>query len=285
MIGCWGKEAYTLNRRSLTGVLAMHVASLGLVGGMVVGSTSCMMESEPEDGADGSFRAGGPAGDFEAAYVGCDEFAGVGVVPIANVAHLVPDDYIVIEPIPGLAIVVAQAGSCDEISVDGDHGQPGIFAQFGVAVVPPLAPGNGDFYQLFFATDHPQLAAALRRLGVEARHAPQLSYELDDSTLAIDVPKPHHLAFSLDGPITPPDPLAPGASAVFNYYAQTKHHGNVLQQNSVQGIRFGEGSGVVLTAIGNDMEDIIGGEFLMFPFFSSPEIFDQADLSVEADAF
>jgi hypothetical protein len=281
MIAWSRKEARILKRQSVVSVLGMCMASLGVIGCLVSG---CMVESEDE--ADDSFRVAGSAGDFEAAYVGCDEFAGVGVVPLANVAHLVPDDYIIIEPFPGAAIVVAQAGSCEEISVDGGHAKPGIFAQFGVAVVPPLAPGNGDFYQLFFATDHPQLAAALRRLGVEARNTPQLSYEISGgSALAIDVPKPQRLAFSLDGPITLPNPQGPAFSAVFNYYASTKHHGNVLQQNSVEGIRFGEGSGVVLTAIGDDMEDIVGGEFLMFPFFSSPEIFDQATLVVETDAF
>ena len=64
----------------------------------------------------------------------------------------------------------------------------------------------------------------------------------------------HKLAFELSGPITLPDPLAPpNPLTVFNYYAQTKHHGNVLQQNIVEGIRFGEGSGVTLTAIGSEM--------------------------------
>lgn len=252
----------------------------------LVAMLGCAVGSEGEP--DGEFRAGGPPGDFEAAYVGCDEFAGVGLVPLANVADLVPDDYIIIEPIPGLAIVVAQAGSCDEISVDGEHSQPGVFAQFGVAVVPPLAPGNGDFYQLFFTTTHQKLASRLRRLGVNARHASQLSFEIADgpTTLAVDVPKPHDLAFTLDGPITRPDPLLPAnPTSVFNYYAQTERYGNVLQQNVVEGIRFGEGSGVVLTAVGDELEAIIGGEFLVFPFFSKPEIFDEADVTVQTDAF
>jgi hypothetical protein len=156
-----------------------------------------------------------------------------------------------------------------------------------VAVVPPLAAGNGDFYQLFFTTDHPQLAHSLKQLGVKARHASQLSYEIGAGpTLAIDVPKPNKLAFTLDGPITLPDPAAPAnPTSVFNYYAETKHHGHVLQQNVVEGIRFGEGSGVVLTAVGEDMEAIVGGEFLVFPFFSMPETFDVADVIVETHAF
>ena len=100
------------------------------------------------------------------------------------------------------------------------------------------------------------------------------------------MPQPHELAFELSGPITLPDPLAPpNPPSVFNYYTQTKHYGNVLQQNVVEGIRFGEGSGVTLTAIGSDMQAIVGGDILMFPFFSNPEVFDQADLSVVVEAF
>ncbi len=224
--------------------------------------------------------------DFEAEYIACDEYAGVGLVPLVNVEGLVPADYTIIEPIPGQAIVVAQSGSCDSIVVDG-HAAPGIFAQFGVGVVPPLAPGNGDFYQLAFATDNPLLAARLEHAGVEASFSPHLSYEIiDDEELAIDVPNPNALAFELGGPITVPDPLGPPEPiSVFNYYAQSTTGSNVLQQNTVEGIRFGEGAGVTLTAIGGGMQAIVGGGMLMFPFFSSPEVFDRTDLVVETDAF
>lgn len=232
-------------------------------------------------------RAVGPPGSFEAQYLDCDEFAGVGLVPLAGIVDRIPDDYSVIEPIPGLAVVVAQSGSCEEIRVDGGEGQRGIFAQFGVAVVPPLTAGNGDFYQILFTTDHPRLAAKLRQLGINARHAPGLSYTIDSGAeLSIEVPKPSKLAFELDGPIVLPDPMAPAnPTSVFNYYVQTERFGNVLQRNVVEGIRFGEGSAVLLTAKGSDMEALIGGELLMFPFFSNPEVFDHADVEVIIDAF
>ncbi len=223
---------------------------------------------------------------FEAEYVSCDEFAGVGTVPLANVIDLVPSDYTVIEPIPGQALVVAQSGSCDAI-VAGGLSQPGIFAQFGVGVVPPLDPGDGDFYQLLFTTDHPKLAARMHVAGVDARFSPQLAYTIDNvPQLSIDVPKPTSLAFELGGPITLPDPaLPPNPTTVFNYYAQSPQNGNVQQQNIVDGIRFGEGAGVTLTAIGGGMMDIIGGNILMFPFFSNPETFDLATVVVTPDAF
>ncbi|MEM7587236.1 MAG: hypothetical protein AAF560_27850 [Acidobacteriota bacterium] len=229
----------------------------------------------------------GPAGDFEAEYLDCDEFAGLGLVPLANVADLVPDDYTVIQPIPDLALIVAQAGSCAEIQVEDGRSRPGTFAQFGVAVVPPLAPGNGDFYQILFTTNHPRLAFELRRRGVRARFAPRLSYRINDQPeLEVKVPRPHRLAFELSGPITLPDPAAPANPiSVFNYYSQSRRHGNILQQNTVEGIRLGEGSAVILTAIGSEMQAIVGGDFLMFPFFSSPEVFDRNVLSVVVDAF
>lgn len=224
---------------------------------------------------------------FEAEYEDCDEFAGVGLVPLANVAERVPEDFAVVEPIPGLALVVAQAGSCERIRVGDGRGRAGIFAQFGVAVVPPLAPGNGDFYQILFTTDHPHLASKLRRLGVPARFAPQLTYEIaSPPALDIEVAKPPQLAFTIDGPIVLPDPAAPpNPVSVFNYYVKTRRNGNVLQQNTVEGIRFGEGNAVMLTAIGSEMRDILGGDFLVFPFFSKPEIFDRAEVSVIPDAF
>ncbi|MCH9682797.1 MAG: hypothetical protein K0V04_15280 [Deltaproteobacteria bacterium] len=224
---------------------------------------------------------------FEAEYIACDEFAGVGTVPLANVVDLVPADYTVIEPIPGQALVVAQSGSCDAI-VAGGLSQPGIFAQFGVGVVPPLDPGNGDFYQLLFTTNHPKLAAHMHVAGVDARFSPQLSYTIDQTPqLSIEVPKPGALAFDLEGPITLPDPNSPAnPTTVFNYYAQSPQGDNIQQQNIVDGIRFGTGPGVTLSAVGSEMFDIVGGAgVLMFPFFSNPETFDLATVIVTPNAF
>ncbi|XYI00914.1 hypothetical protein ACMHYB_14620 [Sorangium sp. So ce1128] len=246
-------------------------------------------EAAPENAA--SQEAISISPDFGARYLGCDEFAGVGLAPFASVAPLVPDDYIVIEAVPGMAIVVAQAADCAEISVNGGLARPGIFAQLGVGVVPPTGTGDRNFYQIAFATTHPILAARLRLLGVNARYTPFMSYEITNTSgtqadLAISVPRPLGLAFDLDGPITLPDPSAPSnALTTFNYWHQSAWHGNILQENAVTGIRLGEGSGVTLTAVGDDLEAILGSATLTFPFFSSPETFDEAVLTVETDAF
>lgn len=282
-----GRGSHTARGSSIRSFIGWSIG-IGLCTA-IASSMGCAADEELADESelDESFRHFYPPGDFEAEYLECEEYAGVGIVPIANVIDLVPDDYVVIEAIPGFAVVVAQSASCAEISVDGCSPQPGIFAQFGVAVVPPLTPGNSDFYQLLFATDHALLAYRLGILGVNARFAPGLSYEIDPGpTLAVDVPKPYDLAFELGGPITLPDPTAPpNPTTVFNYYAQTPLFGNVLQRNVVEGIRLGEGSGVTLTAVGSDMQGIVGGATLMFPFFSSPETFDEADVLVETHAF
>ena len=228
------------------------------------------------------FRSG-----FDADYIDCDEFAGVGLVPLATVQALVPADYTVIEAVPGQAIFVAQGGSCREIRVQGRFGRPGIFAQIGVGIVPPLTPGQGDFFQLAFATNHGPLAARLRALGVNARFTPRMRYEIDETpALLLRVPRPLKLAFELAGPLTLPNPADPPQPlTTFNYYAQNRRGVNILQRNEVSGIRFGTGTGVRLTAIGSDLQAIIGGTTLAFPFFSNPEIFDRTDLRVTPNAF
>lgn len=225
---------------------------------------------------------------FDAAYVDCDEFAGVG--PIFNpdlVADLLPDDYTEIVPFPGANILVAQAGSCADIEIEGWSFGPGKFAQIGVSVIPPGDPGSGDFFQLAYATTNPLLWLRLKLLGVNAAWTPFMEYDIDDGNLSITMPRPTEFAYRLEGPITAPDPSSPpNPTTVFNYYAEGKSFfGNVLQQNVVEGIRFGEGSQVMLTPIGETTSGLTFGAPLAFPFFSAPEVFDRADLFVTTNAF
>src|SRR5687767_8388609 len=56
---------------------------------------------EAGEGAEAGQGVAGLAGGFDAKYVGCDEFAGVGLVPLANVVGRVPAGYTVLEPVPG----------------------------------------------------------------------------------------------------------------------------------------------------------------------------------------
>ncbi|MEM9692024.1 MAG: hypothetical protein AAGA56_05745 [Myxococcota bacterium] len=228
------------------------------------------------------------SGDFEAAYVDCDEYAGVGPVPnFSGADALVPSDYTVIEPFPGNAILVAQAGSCADIEIEGFSFGPGIFAQIGISVVPPATPGSGDFYQLAYATTNPLLALKLRARGVNARFTPFMSYTIGNGELDIFVPRPAAFSFRLSGPITEPDPSGtPNPTTVFNYYAEGfRRFGNINQSNVVEGIIFGEGSGVTLTPLGHKIRDLTGDQPLGFPFFSAPEIFDRADLLVTTNVF
>lgn len=226
---------------------------------------------------------------FDAAYVDCDEYAGVGpTLAIETARALVPDDYTVIEPFPGAAIVVAQAGDCASIEIEGWDLGPGRFAQIGVSVVPPGDAGNGDFYQLAYATTNPLLALKLKLMGVNASWAPDLVYEISASDdLTIEMPRPKKFAYRLEGPITRPDPNAtPNPETIFNYYAEGNGiFGQVLQQNVVQGIIFGEGSGVMLTPLGDETKALTNDAPLAFPFFSAPETFDRADLFVVPNSF
>lgn len=268
------------------GPVKRYVIALLILG---VGGCAAPPGDEGDIGAS-SEELFGRGGDFDAAYVDCDEYAGVGpVFAIDRLRELVPEDYFVIEPFPGAGILVAQAGSCADIEIEGYSFGPGTFAQIGVSVAPPGDPGAGDFYQLAYATDNLLLALKLRRLGANARFVPRMSYEIsDDDILTIDVPRPFDYAFVIQGPITRPDETAPpNPTTVFNYYVEGRRRrfGNINQQNVVEGIRFGEGSAVTLTPIGSEITTLTGGGPLAFPFFSAPEVFDRADLMVETNAF
>jgi hypothetical protein len=231
----------------------------------------------------------GLAGGFDAKYVGCDEFAGVGLVPRANVVGRVPAGYTVLEPVPGSALVVAQGGRCESITVAGHSRKGGIFAQFGVGIVPPTGAGDGNFYQLMFATNHPGLAVRMALLGANASFAPGIDYDVGPSSapgLRVSVPWPSSFAWGHEGPITLPDHAAPpNPVTTFNYWHQSPFFGNVRQQNVVTGIRLGEGAGVVMNAIGPEMREIVGAPSMTFAFFSKPEVFDHANLSVRAHVF
>ena len=229
---------------------------------------------------------------FDAEYIDCDEFAGVGLADLEAVQALVPDDYTVVSPFEGAAIIVAQAGSCDTIKVAGRGRRAGSFAQFGVSVVPPTgASSQGTFYQLVFVTDHPRLFARMRVAGVPAVFSRRLDYTITptsdtDADLRIEVPRPRDFAWTLQGPITLPDPSGPpNPLTTFDYWVQSPRTGNVLQRNEVTGIRLGDGSGVTLTAHGVDLQEIVGIDPITFPFFSAPEIFDVTDLTVTTNAF
>ncbi|HEU4409860.1 MAG TPA: hypothetical protein VFS43_31695 [Polyangiaceae bacterium] len=272
-----------------------HGVRIVLLAGLT--SLGCGAEPPPEEGGVAAAEGGavvaaaggglGAPGAFDAQYIDCDEFAGVGLAPIANVDPRVPDDSTVIEAVPGSAIVVAQAATCEQICVGGEFCREATFAQFGVGVAPPGGAPGSNFYQLVFVTDHPILAARLRLLGVNAVFTPKIEYEITpESELFVSVPRPKSFAFELSGPITLPDPNAPpNPVSTFNYWYGTDAFGNVLQQNVVTGIRFGEGSGVVLTAIGPELQAVLGGTTLTFPFFAAPEVFDRADVSVQTNVF
>ncbi|MEN0060528.1 MAG: hypothetical protein AAGA48_00185 [Myxococcota bacterium] len=246
----------------------------------------------------------------DAQYLDCDEFAGVGVVPTDAISALVPAPFVPLSfpatddegnvivdengaPVLFLSTVVAQGGRCDEIIASGISLHDRIFAQFGVGIVPPPGFENGgNFYQLAFATDHLLLALELRSTGANARWTPFfLSYELTptnpgEADFELVFPRPFDFAFLLDGPVVLPDPHeAPQPVTTFNYWVQSPTDGNVVQSNVVTGIRFGEGSQVELTAFGSSIESIVGTDPFSFPFFSNPEIFDQADVTITTNAF
>lgn len=65
------------------------------------------LQASPDAEAEMAVEAeGGRPGLPTLEYIGCDEFAGVGVVPSETVAERVPADFTLLEPEPGLALLL-----------------------------------------------------------------------------------------------------------------------------------------------------------------------------------
>jgi hypothetical protein len=222
-----------------------------------------------------------------AEYRGCDELAGVGLVARSSVEQVVPSDYTIFEAVPGFATILFQGESCAEIRVGGGVARPGALAQLGIGIESPVGTAEGDFYQLMFSSDHPQLVERLHRSGIDATLAPHLRFAfVDGEELDFRVPRPRSFAWTESGPISPPDPTGPVTPVkTFNLWSQSSKFGNVLQQNTVTGIRENGTGNVTLTPLGDELRDMIGDGPFSFAIFSNPETFERAQLTLLPNAF
>lgn len=228
--------------------------------------------------------------NLTAQFTDCVEFGGVGVVPLANIAGLVPAQYNAAIGPPGLAIAVAHLAKCENIRVAGGEGHPGIFGHFGVAVAPPAGSANRDNYLFAHVTDHVGLFLGLKLAGLESTYLnPRLSFEITGSgagtTLAAAVQRPTDLAWSLAGPLPLPDPAQAPATNSINYWTSGDRTGNAALEYDIKGLRQALAPGVVLTAQGSELQAIIGGTELTFPFFAAAESFTTTTLTFKRHVF
>jgi hypothetical protein len=255
---------------------------------MMAAGVVCMAcGSDIEDGALDSRAQTLRRDPADAEYRDCDELAGLGLVPLSRVEQLVPSSYTIIQPIPGFALLLVQGESCAEMRVEQRFARPGALAQLGVGVASPLGAAEGDFYQVLFSSTHPELVHRLRRAGANAYLSRHLQFAFVGSQqLDFRLPRPRAFAWVASGPITPPDPLGPVTrEKTFNLWCQSATFGNVLQQNTIYGIRENGVGEVTLTAVGEELQQIVGDEPFHFSIFSDPETFERAEVKVLPGAF
>lgn len=225
-----------------------------------------------------------------AQFTDCVEFGGVGVVPLANIAGLVPAQYNTAIGPPGLAIAVAHIAKCENIRVGGGEGHPGIFGHFGVAVAPPAGSAQHDNYLFAHVTDHVGLFLGLKLAGLESTYLnPRLSFATTGSgaarTLKAAVQRPEELAWTLAGPLPLPDPAQAPATNSINYWTTADRIGNAALEYDIKGLRQAPAPSIVLTAQGSELQAIIGGTQLTFPFFAAGESFTSTTLTFKRHAF
>jgi hypothetical protein len=169
---------------------------------------------EVDEGLDVDVTASGLKPPMQVDFAGCDEIAGIGLVPAANARAVVPAR---LTPAPGsttqgiIVVRVARcsAARCSAVTVDGSGPEAGVVAQIGISLVPPDGTGDIDNFTFIYHTDNKKLAQQLNTYGVRSKHVPGLQYnlQLNDAgtagTLHVGSPEAGE-AFAVDGTINVP---------------------------------------------------------------------------------
>jgi hypothetical protein len=228
--------------------------------------------------------------EVRATFRNCIEFGGVGVVPAANVQHLVPAQYTLSPGPPGLAIAVAHMAKCQEIKVGDGVGRPGLMGHLGVLINAPTGTGNFNNYLFAHVTDDPLLFASLKLAGLQTTYiSPNLRFDVlgsgSSTTLSAASQRPRELGFTLSGPFALPDASQPPGTNLINYWTDSRRAGNAVLEYNISGLRVQPTPDVVLSAVGSDLQDIVGGTQLSFPFFAAGESFESTTLTFRPRAF
>lgn len=265
-----------------------HLKSLLLV--IFAGALSapgCAAEEEGES----EFRSGGAqsVGPLTVTFEGCQEFAGLFPVALADVADYVPDDYVIASFDGTTAFAVFRSAQCDQAAFDDkghSYSHPVVISQIGVAVVPPLGEGDVNNYTVHYGTDSKALAKALRRRGVAARFIRQLEFEHTpgaggDGDYFIKNPR-GRFKHTISGPVSDPPASDPGIPFVANWW-KFGFAGNVVMETSIDALFQGDASQVLVTTPGHTVvADILGGEVSAPPVFAIRGVIPDAVMEVYA---
>lgn len=261
----------------------MHLRNvLGVIGGLTL--VACGVEPGPtKDGAVGSAEqeiCGHDDDDFEVDFLGCTEFAGVGVIPFENARAAVPAEYSPVDLGNGLGLAVVRVANCDDVLIDGESVGGGTVAQVGVSLVPPEGDGDINNWTVYYDTDSKKLAKALKDADVPARYVPKLKYDYDagDNSLEIRVPPPSKARYTVEGTVIPPSGTP--VPFVANWWAATSH--TETKMNTVLPAIYFSGAQMTLTADHNSpLPALLGSDPYVFPILDSYNAFGDAHMVVD----
>lgn len=219
-------------------------------------------------------------GDFDVDASDCTEFAGIGFVPRANAAPLVPAGY-TLAGTPDNAVIVVRVARCSQVAVDGKQPAPGTVAQIGISLVGPDSTADINNYTLWYTTDHALLHAKLTAAGVDAVFENDLSYQLVASgasgSLDATSGTAQTPAYEVTGSVVVPTSTPTTFTA--SWWANGQH-GVVRSRTVFPDIRFSEASMTLTTPAGSALANLIGGTSLTFPLLDSHNAFATAHLEV-----
>lgn len=222
---------------------------------------------------------------LEVNFGDCTEFAGLTYVPTENVEALVPEDFELLHlTTQAEAVVVVRVADCKSVKVKNGKGKPGTVAQVGVSLVGPDATANINNYTLWYATNNKELAQELSKLGVDAAYSKDIDYHFAPGSNGSG---PFDIAVAADGGSehvvhgTASVPTAAAVPFVASWWYETCH-GVVQMRTDLPQIQFGQ-SVMTLTAVGDDIVDVVGAAPLGFPALDSYNTFSAATMIVSVD--
>ena len=167
----------------------------------------------------GSFRTSGS----------CTHLSAALSVDAAAAASLLPEQFVVLESVPGTATLALVTQDC-ETSVDGGPLARSITAVVFVVVDPIRSPAGCQVYDLFWTNNlRDEWYRAMNRIGIETGLSPASSLILDSTAIGVTGrasnlyrPAPYAYTGTAVDPVAPPGPLT-------SVHCHTGRHGLVRQ--------------------------------------------------------
>ena len=240
-------------------------------------SVGCGSALDADEAALGAAEQALSNKDFDVDFSGCTEFAGIGLVPAANAAPLVPAGYTLVQ-VGAQAMVVVRVARCSSAVIDGKNVGQTITSQVGITLQGPDASADINNYTVFYATNQARLHARLQAAGLRADNSNDLGLSLSGGALHATSGSPHSSSFDVSGSAQAPS--AAPVQFIASWWGEGVH-GTVQARTVFPNISFFTGASTTLTTdAGTELAALIGGTTLTFPILDSYNAFASAHLEV-----